>query len=98
MKDLIRRLTETYGPSGHEERIREVIKGEIEGLADEVRTDALGNLIATRHGPKGAQKVMLSAHMDEIGIIVSYIDEGGAEGDALSPHGRDRHHRQLHRQ
>jgi len=77
MKDLIRRLTETYGPSGHEERIREVIKGEIEGLADEVRTDALGNLIATRHGPKGAQKVMLSAHMDEIGIIVSYIDDKG---------------------
>jgi len=77
LKELIKKLVETYGPAGHEGHIRELIRSEIEGLTDEVRTDALGNLIATRHGPEGAQKVMFSAHMDEIGIIVSYVDEKG---------------------
>ena len=86
MKELIKRLTETYGPSGREEKIREVIKGEIEGLADEVRVDAMGNLIALKRGssppgpPKlggGGRKVMLAAHMDEIGIIVTHVDEKG---------------------
>ena len=77
MKELIKKLTETYGPSGHEERIREVIRGEIEGLADEVRVDALGNLIALKRGKGQGIKVMLSAHMDEIGIIVTHVDEKG---------------------
>ena len=77
MKELIKELVESYGPSGHEGSVRDLIGSEIKGLADEVRTDALGNLIATRAGPVEAQKVMLSAHMDEIGIIVSYVDEKG---------------------
>ena len=77
MKELIRALVETYGPSGQEGRVRDLIRREIEGLADDVRTDALGNLIATRRGREGAQRVMLSAHMDEIGLIVSYVDEKG---------------------
>ncbi len=77
MKELIKKLTETYGPSGHEERIREVIRAEIEGLADEVRVDALGNLIALKRGKGQGIKVMLAAHMDEIGIIVTHVDEKG---------------------
>ncbi len=77
MKELIKKLTEVYGPSGHEERIREVIKGEIEGLVDEVRVDPLGNLIALKHGDGDGAKVMLAAHMDEIGIIVTHVDEKG---------------------
>ncbi len=86
MKELIKKLTETYGPSGREERIREVIKGEIEGLADEMRVDVMGNLIALKRGssppapPKlggRGRKVMLAAHMDEIGIIVTHVDEKG---------------------
>jgi len=77
LKELIKKLVETYGPAGHEGRVRDFISGQIEELADDVRFDALGNLIATRHGPEAAQKVMLSAHMDEIGIIVSYVDEKG---------------------
>jgi putative aminopeptidase FrvX len=77
MKELIKKLVETYGPSGREEQIREVIKGEIEGLADEVRVDAMGNLIALRRGSGGGLKVMLAAHMDEIGIIVTHVDEKG---------------------
>jgi putative aminopeptidase FrvX len=77
MKELIKKLTETYGPSGREEQIREVIRGEIEGLADEVRVDAMGNLITLKHGSGDGLKVMLAAHMDEIGIIVTHVDEKG---------------------
>lgn len=75
MKDIIKRLTETFGPSGNEAKIREQIKKEIRGLADRVYTDALGNLIAVKNG-KGA-KVMVAAHMDEIGFIVTHIDKNG---------------------
>jgi tetrahedral aminopeptidase len=79
MKQLIQRLTETTGPSGYEQAVRDVVRGEIEGLADEVRVDAMGNLIA-RKGSKGADgslRIMLSAHMDEIGIIATHIDDNG---------------------
>lgn len=77
MKELIKKLTETYGPSGREELIRKVIEKEIEGLADEVRVDNMGNLIAVKRGSGEGLKVMLAAHMDEIGIIVTHVDEKG---------------------
>jgi endoglucanase len=76
MKELIKRLTEAYGPSGNEEKIREVIREEIKGLAD-VKVDALGNLIALKKGRGGGIKVMLAAHMDELGVIVTHVDEKG---------------------
>jgi putative aminopeptidase FrvX len=77
VKDLIKKLTEAYGPSGHEDQAREIIRAEVEPLADEVRVDALGNLIALKQGSGGGKKVMLAAHMDEIGLIISYVDEKG---------------------
>lgn len=77
MKDLIKKLTEAYGPSGHEERVRNAIRAEVISLADDVRTDVLGNLIVLKKGGGGGKKVMLAAHMDEIGLIVSYADEHG---------------------
>ncbi len=77
MKELIKRLTETYGPSGREERIRDLIRTEVEALADEITVDALGNLIAHKRGSGQGKKVMLAAHMDEIGLIASYVDEQG---------------------
>lgn len=77
MKDLIKKLTEAYGPSGSEEQIRAIIEAEVAPLADSTRTDALGNLIVVKHGTGGGKRVMLSAHMDEIGLIVSYVDEKG---------------------
>ncbi|MEA3350653.1 MAG: M42 family metallopeptidase [Chloroflexota bacterium] len=78
MKALIERLTQTPGPSGYENQIRELIHTEIEPLADEVRVDKLGNLIA-RKGEKGknGKCIMLAAHMDEIGIIATHIDKNG---------------------
>ncbi|HEC23133.1 MAG TPA: M42 family peptidase [Chloroflexi bacterium] len=78
MIETIRKLVEAYGPSGHEDQIRALILEEIDGLADEVTVDALGNVIAwKRSGREGAKKVMLSAHMDEIGVMVTHVDEDG---------------------
>jgi putative aminopeptidase FrvX len=77
VKDLIKKLTEAYGPSGREEQIREIIRTEVEPLADEIRVDTLGNLIALKQGNSEGKKVMLAAHMDEIGLIISYVDEKG---------------------
>ncbi|MBT3316333.1 MAG: M42 family metallopeptidase [Anaerolineae bacterium] len=75
MKPLIKKLTETFSPSGYENAIREVITDEIKDFADEIRVDALGNLIARKGS--GGKKIMIAAHMDEIGLIVNHVDEKG---------------------
>jgi len=77
LKALIKSFVETYGPAGSEEQIRSLIEAEISGHVDEVRTDALGNLIAVKKGDGSGIKVMLAAHMDEIGLIVTHIDDKG---------------------
>ncbi len=80
MKQLLKTLTETFGPSGYEDAVRKVVLKEVRAIADEVRVDALGGVIAHRKPAKGAKdpkKIMLAAHMDEIGVIVSHIDEKG---------------------
>ena len=78
MKDLIRRLVETNGPSGYEAQIRELIRSEVEPYADQVRGDALGNLIALKgQDSETGRKIMLAAHMDEIGLIATHVDENG---------------------
>ena len=77
MKDIIKKLTEAYGPSGYEHQIRQLIREEIRGYVDEIRTNALGSLIALKRGNGKGKKVMLAAHMDEIGVMVAHIDEKG---------------------
>jgi putative aminopeptidase FrvX len=78
MKPLIQKLVETASPSGYEAEIRRVIRAEVEPLADELRVDSLGNLIAQKgRGEPSGIKIMLSAHMDEIGVMVTHIDENG---------------------
>lgn len=78
MKSLIQELVEITGPSGYESGVRDVIRARVEPLADEVYVDALGNLIAAKGEVKpGGKKIMLAAHMDEIGIIATHIDELG---------------------
>jgi endoglucanase len=90
MKELIRELVEAYGPSGHEDIVREVIKGKIEDKVDKIRTDSLGNLIALKKGKDSSKKVMLAAHMDEIGLIATHIDDNGfvrfSNVGGISPH------------
>ena len=80
MKKLLQQLTETFGPSGYEGNVREIVQAEVESLADEIRVDALGNLIVRKRPTspgKETKKIMIAAHMDEIGIIVSHVDENG---------------------
>jgi endoglucanase len=79
MKELIARLTAVFGPSGYEDRVRAAILEQIKDHVDEYRVDALGNLIAVKRAATSAPplKVMLAAHMDEIGIMVTHVDEKG---------------------
>jgi endoglucanase len=78
MKKLVQKYVEAFGPSGSENEIRELLKQDLAPLADEIRVDALGNLIA-RKGKKSDDglTVMLAAHMDEIGLMVTHVDEKG---------------------
>lgn len=87
--ELLRRLTETPGIPGREERVRDLVLAETKGLWDDTRVDNMGSLIcfkrATRRRKgkaRGARdgdptRVMLACHMDEIGFYVRYIDENG---------------------
>lgn len=75
-------LSNLNGVPGREDAVRDYVLQELEGLADEVRVDALGNVIAFRAGREAAEgatkeRVMISAHMDEIGFMVRYIDDQG---------------------
>ena len=80
MKKLLQTLTESFGPSGYEDEVRRIVRSEVEPLADEIRVDPLGNLIVHKRPTKtspDAKKLMIAAHMDEIGVIVSHVDEKG---------------------
>lgn len=79
--NLLGRLSATAGVPGREERIRAIVSEAIADLVDETRTDALGNLIAVKRGlapsPGKRERVMIAAHMDEIGFYVRHIDDKG---------------------
>ncbi|AYO30576.1 M20/M25/M40 family metallo-hydrolase [Biomaibacter acetigenes] len=75
MKHLIKELTESFGPSGSEDKIRETIIEKVRPYADSINVDKMGNIIAQK-GTSG-ERLMLAAHMDEIGIIVTNIDDKG---------------------
>jgi endoglucanase len=74
--DLLKRISETPGAPGFEKHIRKLVIDEINDLVDEVNVDNLGNVTGFIKGQSG-KKVMLAAHMDEIGFIVNHIDENG---------------------
>jgi len=80
MKQLLKQLTETFGPSGYEDEVRKLVQAEVIPLADEIKVDALGNLIVRKKPTKvtkDMKKIMIAAHMDEIGLMVSHVDERG---------------------
>ncbi|MCU0433636.1 MAG: M42 family metallopeptidase [Bacteroidia bacterium] len=74
---LLGTICETPGAPGHEQRIRELVLREIKKHADEISIDNMGNITALRKGKSSAKKVMIAAHMDEIGFIVTSIDDRG---------------------
>lgn len=73
---LLTTLCETPGVPGREHRIREVVIRELSPHVDELTVDPMGSVIATRRG-RGGPRVMLAAHMDELGFLVSHIDDDG---------------------
>jgi endoglucanase len=77
LRKLLPKLSESIGISGYEAETREVIRKEIEGLVDEMWVDALGNLLAIRKGKSEHPRILLDAHVDEIGFIVRYIHDNG---------------------
>ena len=74
---LLSEICETAGAPGFENRVRKLVLREIEYLVDEFSIDNLGNVTAIKRGVDSSKKVMLGAHMDEIGFIVTHIDEEG---------------------
>ena len=75
IKDTLRALLDIYGPTGHESGVSGAIADMIRPYVDEMRIDALGNLIAVKKG--AGKRIMLAAHMDHIGFVVLDADEFG---------------------
>ncbi len=75
IKDLLEKLSNAHGISGYEGSIRTIVEEEVHPYVDEIRMDKLGNLIATKKGVMPS--IMLAAHMDEIGLMVKYVDDDG---------------------
>ena len=75
--ELLARICEVPGAPGFEKPVRDLVIKELEGLADEVRVDAMGNVVALKKGKSSEKKTMAAAHMDEIGFIVTHIDDKG---------------------
>lgn len=74
---LLKKLTEARGVSGDEGEVRSLIRREIEAYVDEIKVDRIGNLIAIKRGKVNAPKIMLAAHMDEVGLIITRITDNG---------------------
>ena len=74
---LLENILTTYGPSGHEGRVADVISEALKGHVDSLTTDVMGNLIAVKKGENGGKRIMLSAHMDHIGLAVIDADKNG---------------------
>ncbi|MEQ9459920.1 MAG: M20/M25/M40 family metallo-hydrolase [Phycisphaeraceae bacterium] len=83
---LLEQLTTTAGVPGREHRVRQLIEKQVKPLVDELRTDRLGSLIATRYprtksgakkNAKPSLRIMIAAHMDQIGFVVKHIDSNG---------------------
>ncbi|OQB15898.1 MAG: putative aminopeptidase YsdC [Firmicutes bacterium ADurb.Bin193] len=75
---MLKILSEAFGVSGAEDEVREIIKNEMLSLCDNVETDSMGNLICLKKGTKGyCNTIMLTAHMDEVGFIISGVTKEG---------------------
>ena len=76
---MLKGLSEAFGVSGHEDAVRKLILNAIKDRVDEYNVDALGNLIALKRGTGPSQhKVMVAAHMDEVGLMILHIEKEGS--------------------
>ena len=92
MKELVQQLTAAYGPSGRETEVADLIEKLLKGKVDSFHRDALGNLICEKKGTdKKGKRIMFSAHMDQIGMVVTHIEKegylriSGVGGKKISP-------------
>ena len=84
LQALLEELSNAPGPTGFEGPVRAIVRRELEPLADSVETDGLGSLVARFNGASERPRVMLAAHMDELGLLVRRItDEGYIKFQAL---------------
>ena len=75
--ELLSKTCETAGAPGFENRVRELVLSKIRPHVDSIEIDNMGNVIALKKGKSDAKKVMIGAHMDEIGFIVTHVDPNG---------------------
>lgn len=75
--ELLKELSQAWGVAGREKNIRAIILREIKNYVDDAYVDNIGNIIAVKHGTGTGKKIMLSAHMDEIGVQVKKIESDG---------------------
>jgi len=74
----LKRLSEAGGVSGHEDEVRQIILDIIAGHVDDYRVDSIGNIIALKKGDGSSDlRVMVAAHMDEVGFMISHVEENG---------------------
>ena len=78
MIELMKQLCALPGPSGCEDAVREFVLEKVKPFADEIKTDAIGNIMVFRKGKKALERpVVLCAHMDEVGVIIKKITDDG---------------------
>ncbi len=77
MIEMLEKLTGGFGPAGEESIVKEIVKSELEEHSDEMWEDKLGNLVIQRKGGDSELKIMLAAHIDEIGLMITHIEEEG---------------------
>ena len=75
--ELLEELTNAYGPSGFEGPVRDIMRREIGPLSDHVEVDGIGSLIARKDGTSDSPRIMIAAHMDEVGLMVKYVTDEG---------------------
>jgi endoglucanase len=75
--ELLKRLSNAFGPPGYETEPRTILREELENYADSVSVDKLGNIIFNHQGDKDAPKIMLAAHMDEVAFLITHIEDTG---------------------
>ncbi len=75
--NTLKRLVECMGIPGYEDEVREVIKGELQSICDEIAVDKMGNIIGTRRGYSKMPTLMFASHMDVPGFMIRYVGDQG---------------------
>ena len=74
---LMKELTEAHGPTGSEEPVGKIVARHLQPLVSDIKVDGLGSIIGTKKGGSDSPRIMLAAHMDEVGFIVKTISPDG---------------------